>query len=74
MARQKISCFKCKYLQLTYDATTPYSCRAYGFKSKAYPSFVVMQSSGIPCNLFTSKEPSNNKNNKSKKDSFDFYG
>ena len=69
---QKISCFKCKHLQLTYNADTPYACRAYGFKSKSYPSFVVMQSSGMPCNLFLAKRLESTKNNN--KGHFDSYG
>ncbi|MGZ5207625.1 MAG: uracil-DNA glycosylase [Sulfuricurvum sp.] len=52
---QKIICQKCTYYFVTWEANQPHGCKAYGFKSKAIPSQVVLSSSGKPCNFFELK-------------------
>jgi len=63
---QKINCRDCRHYHITFDASAPYGCRAYGFKSKVTPSVAVYQSSGMQCTLFLAKksESSNGSNNK----------
>jgi len=53
---RRINCYKCEYLQITFQPNTPYACNAYGFKSKLMPSLAVYQSSGAPCSLFKAKQ------------------
>lgn len=48
-------CRKCKNFFITYEPAKPYGCRAMGFKSKRIPAMVVYDTSGIVCQLFTSK-------------------
>lgn len=55
-ADEKPNCFKCKYLQITYQKNFPYSCRAMGFKSVKMPSLVVYESSGYFCQAFEEKK------------------
>ncbi len=43
---------RCRHFYVTWDRDHPRGCRAYGFKSQALPSAVVLQESGIPCKLF----------------------
>ncbi|MGG0655072.1 uracil-DNA glycosylase [Rummeliibacillus pycnus] len=50
------SCFKCRHFFVTWDQNTPRGCRAYQFKSKAVPSVVVKNSSGMDCLKFDLKE------------------
>ncbi len=51
-----ISCRKCRYFYVTYEVRQPNGCRAYGFKSRQMPAYVVLLSSGEPCNLFAVRE------------------
>ncbi|HWI46689.1 MAG TPA: uracil-DNA glycosylase [Rummeliibacillus sp.] len=50
------SCFKCKHFFVTWDQQNPRGCRAYQFKSKAVPSVIVKNSSGMDCLKFEQKE------------------
>ncbi|MDX9813612.1 MAG: uracil-DNA glycosylase [Sulfurimonas sp.] len=52
---KRVNCFKCEYYFVTWEASRPHGCKAYGFKSKIIPSMVVFQSSGTPCSLFKPK-------------------
>jgi len=45
-------CLHCGHYFVTWEASRPRGCRAYGFKSEALPSAVVLESSGEPCQLF----------------------
>ena len=45
-------CLQCKNYYITYDPRQPRGCRAYGFKSQALPSLVVLSISGMVCQLF----------------------
>ncbi len=54
---QKINCHRCVYYFVTWEAHQPHGCKAYGFKSRAIPSQVVLSSSGSPCTYFTPKRP-----------------
>jgi hypothetical protein len=47
-----IDCHRCKHYYVTWDKQFPHGCRAMKFKSKEFPSRVVVSSSGIPCLLF----------------------
>jgi hypothetical protein len=69
MENKPIDCFKCKYMQITWDASRPRGCLAFGFKTEKIPSTVILETSGEPCHMFTPKEkpaakdnPSNKKN------------
>ena len=53
---QKINCHRCVYYFVTWEAAQPHGCKAYGFKSRAIPSQVVLSSSGNPCSYFTPKK------------------
>jgi len=52
---ERIDCFKCKYLHITWEPQFPYACEALGFKSKMFPSFEVFRNSNIPCQMFAPK-------------------
>jgi hypothetical protein len=49
------SCFKCRHFFITWDPQNPRGCRAYQFKSKAIPSIIVKNSSGMDCLKFEPK-------------------
>ena len=53
------ACLKCIHYRLTWDARAPYGCRAHGFKSSRNPALVVLESSGLACQLFKRKQGSN---------------
>jgi hypothetical protein len=50
--RRHVACYKCRYYQVTYDIRQPYGCRAHGFKTPRNPAQIVLESSGIECQLF----------------------
>ncbi|KAA5584566.1 uracil-DNA glycosylase [Pseudomonas aeruginosa] len=52
----KPNCFQCQYFQVTWEQAAPRACRAYGFKSRAIPSMVVKNSSGVDCLKFVPKK------------------
>ena len=52
---QKIICQKCIYYFVTWEASVPHGCKAYGFKSLLIPSITVKNSSGETCKFFTQK-------------------
>ncbi len=54
-AASRVSCIKCRYYQITWDAQMPYGCRAHGFKTHRNPALIVYESSGIECQLFRPK-------------------
>ncbi|OQX04943.1 MAG: hypothetical protein BWK76_28090 [Desulfobulbaceae bacterium A2] len=45
-------CRRCRHFFITHDPRSPHGCRVYGFKSAREPAEVVLQSSGLPCQLF----------------------
>lgn len=49
-------CFACRHFYITHETSTPYGCRAMGFKSAHNPALVVFSNSGINCQLFAPKE------------------
>jgi hypothetical protein len=57
----RINCFHCKYLKITWDPAFPYACLAIGFKSRLIPSAEVLKSSGTACQFFEKKEFLNDK-------------
>jgi hypothetical protein len=52
---ERINCFKCQFLQITWQPQFPYACKIMGFKSKMIPSMEVFRNSGIACQTFTAK-------------------
>jgi len=50
-----VDCFKCKYMFITWDESSPRGCSAFGFKSKKLPSVVVQEASGESCYKYTPK-------------------
>jgi len=52
----KINCFKCINLQITWQPAFPYACKAIGFKSKGIPSLEVFKNSREKCQLYTPKK------------------
>jgi hypothetical protein len=53
--KPRIDCRKCAYFYITWEQSTPYGCRAHGFKAAQMPSHVVFASSGQHCLLFCRK-------------------
>ena len=47
------NCMRCQNFFVTYEPARPRGCRAYGFKSLAPPSQVVLTTSGSPCQFYT---------------------
>lgn len=54
-----IDCFKCRHFYVTWDASKPRGCKAFGFKGPQLPSVVVLESSGEPCLKFSPKPEPN---------------
>lgn len=52
---KRINCRKCEYYFVTWEASKPHGCKAYGFKSAQIPSIVVFQNSGSDCAMFKEK-------------------
>jgi len=51
----RVNCRECAHFYITWEADTPYGCKAHGFKSAQLPSMVVFSSSGEHCLLFRKK-------------------
>ncbi len=51
----RINCRDCQFFYVTWQVSTPYGCKAHGFKSAQLPSLVVFASSGEHCLLFRRK-------------------
>ncbi|HDH06051.1 MAG TPA: uracil-DNA glycosylase [Nitrospirae bacterium] len=56
MKKERINCFNCAHLYITWDRKFPKGCRAMNFKSKQMPSTVVYKSSGTKCLKFKPKK------------------
>lgn len=54
-------CRNCRHAYITYEAGTPYGCRAFGFKSARWPHLVVQESTTDPCGAFEPKPKPANK-------------
>jgi len=54
-----VDCFKCRHFFITWDASNPRGCKAFGFKTTQLPSAVVLETSGEPCLKFSPKSTSN---------------
>ena len=52
-----VNCNLCAHLATSWDPRLPYSCRLYGFKSRAMPSVEVLRLDGEPCLGFAAKSP-----------------
>jgi len=55
-ATKRPNCLACLHFYITHESAHPYGCRALGFKSIQYPAVVVFSSSGIHCQVFSTKE------------------
>ena len=53
---KRINCRRCEYYFVTWQASQPHGCKAYGFKSQQIPSLAVFQSSAQECTLFRQKQ------------------
>ncbi|WP_006460395.1 hypothetical protein [Thiomicrospira aerophila] len=53
----QIDCYACQHFEITWQATHPRACNAYGFKTRSLPSQVVLATSGQPCLKFSPKRP-----------------
>ncbi|MEC8511933.1 MAG: hypothetical protein VX015_07290 [Planctomycetota bacterium] len=51
-------CTGCQHLYTTWRPRRPRGCAAYGFESRTWPSLVVEQTSGAPCELFAPRPAS----------------
>ncbi len=56
----KAKCLQCKFYHVTWDMSSPKGCKAYGIKSKNFPSIIVKQASGEDCLKFEEKKKKNN--------------
>ena len=54
--KSEINCAKCVHFVTTWNPSFPRACRFYGFQGKQWPSIMVLNSSGEPCNGFRKKE------------------
>ena len=50
-----VNCNLCAHLATSWDPRLPYSCKFYGFKSRALPGVEVLRLDGEPCQGFTNK-------------------
>jgi hypothetical protein len=53
---ERPNCLACRHFYISHDPRHPYGCRAMGFKARQLPAVLVLASSGLPCQLFASKE------------------
>lgn len=53
--RKKINCFQCQHYYVTWNKMSPHGCKAFGFKSREFPSTAVYKSSGSDCLMFKDK-------------------
>jgi hypothetical protein len=50
-----ILCLDCRHFKITWQPSHPRACSAMGFKTKNWPCFEVLSSSGEPCLKFSAK-------------------
>jgi hypothetical protein len=56
MNKEQIACGKCTYYFTTHDASKPWGCGKFRFKSKNLPNHEVRQATGMDCAYFTMKQ------------------
>jgi hypothetical protein len=56
MNKTPITCGKCTYYFTTHDASKPWGCSKFRFKSKNLPNHEVRQATGMDCAYFTLKQ------------------
>ncbi len=49
-------CLQCLHYFITHDPGRPYGCRAMSFKSRINPARVVLENSGMNCQLYCAKK------------------
>ncbi|MBE0494098.1 MAG: uracil-DNA glycosylase [Thiomicrospira sp.] len=62
---KNIDCFRCQHFYITWEASKPRGCKAFGFKTSRLPSQVVFETSGEACMKFRPK-PNQTKSGKNK--------
>ncbi|GAB6034441.1 uracil-DNA glycosylase [Galenea microaerophila] len=58
---EPIDCFQCRHFYITWEASQPRGCKAFGFKTAQLPSVVVFEASGEACLKFSPKKQIQNK-------------
>lgn len=53
--RPEPNCMRCRHHAITHETGFRYRCDALGFKSAKLPCKVVLESSGMPCQLFEAR-------------------
>ena len=53
---KRLTCYGCKFFQISHDRMKPWKCTKFGFKSKELPASVVFLSSGTECAYFSQRE------------------
>ncbi len=56
MKQVRVNCFICKHFYITWESAFPNGCRAFGFKTKHFPSEVIRSSSDMRCLHFVKKD------------------
>ncbi|MBF0453548.1 MAG: uracil-DNA glycosylase [Magnetococcales bacterium] len=51
----RILCLDCRHFKITWEPSHPRACQAMGFKTKNWPCFEVLNTSGEPCMKFSPK-------------------
>ena len=49
------NCWQCQHFAVSHVPSTPYACRAMGFRSRVLPSLEVLRVDGQFCKLFGAK-------------------
>jgi hypothetical protein len=49
------NCWDCRFLGITWNPRTPYSCKLMGFRSRMIPSLEVLRADGMFCMGFMPK-------------------
>jgi hypothetical protein len=65
-----ILCIDCRHFKVTWQPSHPRACNAMGFKTKNWPCFEVLATSGEPCLKFS---PKPRKEDENKKPNIDGY-
>jgi hypothetical protein len=50
------NCWQCRHFAVSYIPSTPYACRAMGFRSRWLPALEVLRIDGQFCKLFHAKD------------------
>ncbi len=56
--QRRVDCFRCRHFYITWDRSFPRGCRVLEFRSRELPCLVVLNTSGIECQMFSPKKRS----------------